>query len=422
MAAQPPGETKHYKHGTHRARSPAETLERVSPLLPQCGITRVANVTGLDRVGIPVVMVTRPNARSVAVSQGKGIDLDAAKASGVMEALESWHAERVALPLRLAAYDELANESASTVVDVRDLVRSANSAFDHHTPMLWVQARDLEDGLACWVPLETVSTDYTEPPAPGSGYFAATSNGLASGNSYAEALCHALCEVIERDAITLWNLRPERNLGPTGLDTSSVDDPVCVELLERFAAARLRVVVWETTSDIGVTTYESLVAGDADDWADPEYGSGCHPSRAVALARALTEAAQARVSFIAGSRDDIGSHLYEHEARRIRARACARQVDAHRPARRFTDAPEFATDSFAADATAILERMKAAGLDAPLAVDLTRYHDIAHVVRVVAPGLEGASDHEQGDYTPGRRAVALMPSFPGAPGRVGSNG
>jgi ribosomal protein S12 methylthiotransferase accessory factor YcaO len=30
-------------------------------LAPVMGITRVANVTGLDSVGIPVVMVCRPN-------------------------------------------------------------------------------------------------------------------------------------------------------------------------------------------------------------------------------------------------------------------------------------------------------------------------------------------------------------------------
>jgi len=82
--------TKHYRIGTHRVVSPVQTLERVEPYLAEMGITRLANVTGLDRVGIPVVMAMRPNSRSVAVSQGKGVDLDAAKASAVMESVESW--------------------------------------------------------------------------------------------------------------------------------------------------------------------------------------------------------------------------------------------------------------------------------------------------------------------------------------------
>ena len=49
-----------------------ETIQRVQGLFPVFGITRVANVTGLDHIGIPVVMVTRPNSRSISVSQGKG--------------------------------------------------------------------------------------------------------------------------------------------------------------------------------------------------------------------------------------------------------------------------------------------------------------------------------------------------------------
>ena len=75
-----------------------KTLERVTPYLPVMGITRIANVTGFDTIGIPVVMVTRPNSRSISVSQGKGFDVPSAKASGVMESIESYHAERIDLP------------------------------------------------------------------------------------------------------------------------------------------------------------------------------------------------------------------------------------------------------------------------------------------------------------------------------------
>ncbi len=69
---------KGFRDGTHRAVPPKDTVARVRRFLPVMGITRVANVTGLDTVGIPVVMVCRPNSRSISVSQGKGCDLDAA--------------------------------------------------------------------------------------------------------------------------------------------------------------------------------------------------------------------------------------------------------------------------------------------------------------------------------------------------------
>src|SRR5437667_5611836 len=99
--------TEHFHSGTHRTIAPEETLRKIRPLLPAMGITRIANITGLDCIGIPVVMVCRPNSRSLAVSQGKGLDVAAARASGVMESIESYHAERIHRPLKLTSYEEL---------------------------------------------------------------------------------------------------------------------------------------------------------------------------------------------------------------------------------------------------------------------------------------------------------------------------
>ena len=89
---------KRYTTGTHRVFAPEETLERMRPHWRKLGVTRFADVTGLDRIGIPVIMAIRPNSRSVAVSQGKGVHLAAAKASALMETVETWHAERISAP------------------------------------------------------------------------------------------------------------------------------------------------------------------------------------------------------------------------------------------------------------------------------------------------------------------------------------
>ena len=97
---------KAFTDGTHRLIPPQETIDRVRHVLPVMGITRVANVTGLDTIGIPVVMVCRPNSRSISVSQGKGCDISAAKASGLMESVESYHAEHISLPLKLGCFEE----------------------------------------------------------------------------------------------------------------------------------------------------------------------------------------------------------------------------------------------------------------------------------------------------------------------------
>ena len=48
--------------GTIRATSPEATLAKLEPLLlPVFGITRVANITGLDHINIPTYVAIRPN-------------------------------------------------------------------------------------------------------------------------------------------------------------------------------------------------------------------------------------------------------------------------------------------------------------------------------------------------------------------------
>src|SRR5258707_13775109 len=97
---------KRFWQGTHRMADPDETLARVRPHMARMGITRLGNITGLDRIGIPVAIAVRPNSRSVSVSQGKGLDLPQAMASALMEAAEGFHAEEIG-PCRHAAYRDL---------------------------------------------------------------------------------------------------------------------------------------------------------------------------------------------------------------------------------------------------------------------------------------------------------------------------
>ena len=84
---------KGYTSGAHRLINPAQTLAKIKPHLPAMGITRCANVTGLDRIGIPVYCAIRPNGADLQVSNGKGINHQAAQVSALMEGIEIFHAE-----------------------------------------------------------------------------------------------------------------------------------------------------------------------------------------------------------------------------------------------------------------------------------------------------------------------------------------
>lgn len=393
---------KRYFHGTHRTCAPEDTVARLQPLLREMGITRIANVTGLDRTGIPVVMVCRPNARSLTVSQGKGITLGAAKASGIMEALEVWHAERIVKPLKLASFEEMRGEHR--VADVANLPRARASRFTAGLPLMWIEGEDLLGGGPVWVPFELVSANYTLPLPPGSGCFQANTNGLASGNHWLEAVSHGLCEVVERDATTLWKHRPPGAQDRRMLDPDSIDDPACSGVIVQLQGADLQLRIWDTTTDVGIASFVCLLMGRDGDDADPEFGAGCHPARHIALLRALTEAGQARNTFIAGARDDYFSHLYSPAWRARRHALCRRLLASSEPPRLFSHAPTFESPSIEGDLRWMLARLRAAGIDQVVAVDLTRESIGVPVARVIVPGLEGVMDEDEGDYAPGPRA------------------
>ena len=140
--AAPELAAKSYWEGTHRAIPPAQTLQRIQPLLPIFGITRIADLTRLDRVGLPVVQCVRPNARSLSVSQGKGLDLISAKVSALMESIETFHAETIELPLRFAAYEDLCYRE--TLARVEDMVQDG-TGFDPLRRTMWIGVTDLAD-------------------------------------------------------------------------------------------------------------------------------------------------------------------------------------------------------------------------------------------------------------------------------------
>ncbi|HTA90025.1 MAG TPA: YcaO-like family protein [Polyangiaceae bacterium] len=363
-------------------------MARARALMPQLGITRVANVTGLDTIGIPVVMVCRPNSRSLAVSQGKGIDLDSAKASGLMESIELFHAERIARPVILSTLEDLLQHSAA--VDVARLPRLALGAFDHRRRLPWIAAVDLAHETTKYVPYEMVHTNYTLPLPEGSGCFVMSSNGLASGNDKTEATVHALCELIERDANCLWFECSPEERAQTRVDQGSIDDPVCCELLEAFDRAGVAVGIWETTTDIGIPSFFALVVERRHDRLRllyPTHGMGCHPVRAIALSRALTEAAQSRLTLISGSRDDVSRERYRTQ-QSATAWDQAQELLRDRSSRAFRDAPSFPE----ATQALLIERLEAVGLSEVAVVDLSDARWGIAVVRAIVPGLEPPHD------------------------------
>lgn len=384
---------KTYWSGTHRTIDPRETLDRVRPHLPAMGITRLANVTGLDTIGIPVVMAVRPNSRSLAVAQGKGIDLDAAKASAVMESVESYHAERIDLPLRLASYNEM--RARYKIADPEQLELAVGGLYHSNLPLLWVEGADWLHDEPVWVPYELVHSAYMRDPRFEAVAFRATTNGLASGNHLLEAVSHALCEVVERDEWARWEELDPAAMESTRIALETVDDPCCLDLLHRFQAAGVDVGLWDLSASTQMPVFACIAASRDGDWLPsmPDgMGAGCHPTRQVALLRALTEAAQSRLTYIAGSRDDL--RRADYAAPSPAGQGIREWIPAPVPGpRSFGATPSFDSATLEEDVEWELSRIRDRGLRQVIVVDLSMGARDWSVVRVIVPGMRMSREH-----------------------------
>jgi YcaO-like protein with predicted kinase domain len=370
--------------GPHRSKAPEATLAFLRPRLSLFGITRVGVLTGLDSIGIPVAAAYRPNSRSIAVHQGKGRTTVAAKVSAVMEAAECWHAENADLPLRLGCFDEILRHGPAAAPERLPLTGAGDAVTAR---FLWTEADDLISGTRLWVPYELVSADFTAHPPTGFGLFRQTTNGLGAGNTPIEAILHGLYEVVERDAVALWQAAPPERQARRCIDPATIDGQESRWMLAKLAAAAVAVRIWDVTTDVGLPTFLVLTC-DEDGVAgvEPEFGHACHASADLALSHALLEAAQSRVTRISGARDDYSPASFNTTARSVRDRAAGRLL-------RTTPVTAFRTRHGAetpeADLDAALAALCRCSMAQVACVDLSRTDISLPVMRVIIPGMEG---------------------------------
>jgi ribosomal protein S12 methylthiotransferase accessory factor len=395
---------KLYARSTHRVCPPAETLERILPVLHLAGITRLADVTGLDRIGIPTILAMRPNAPTLANSAGKGFSTTDAKVSAAMEGIElSCAEEEEHLPFDVveATYDELDRSGLAPPVELLPLSR--HSLFHRAARERWVLGWDLLAQRETAIPFETVTM------CPGRGAtrrplrysFQVGSNGLASGNVFLEAVCSALAELIERDALACANARSghdPRRMRIVALDTIPYDR--VRELLERLNARAISAVLFDQTGDTGVPTFEARLIDEAVPTTGVAGGYGAHLHPEVAMVRAITEAVQGRAVYIAGSRDDLT--WFEHIRMRSGRADVLRQLAQREDGIDASAIESRATGSFEGDCHALLDAIRRVGLPSAAVVDLSRPELGVAAVRVAVPGLEG--HHPWDQYAPGPRA------------------
>ena len=387
--------TKAHRANAQRVFSPEHTLERVRDRFPAIGLTRLADITGLDSLGIPVILSVRPQAGYLSVDGGKGFTGAAARASAAMECFERHAGENTPLEAFSSPYADL---DPSVQIPLEDLARSRNSLFAPQLPERWVLADDLLGGPRVAVPTVQVGLERHKHLLSSRLPFAFSSNGLNSGNTKSEALVGALYEVIERDATTCTKLAWEAGAPMRRVDLTTTTSQDVVALVERAQDVGVEIVVLDCTVDTQVPTFTAYLCDVGNPGIGLYHGYGTHLDPQVALIRAICEAAQGRLVYIAGSRDDS----FGHHRRFRRTFTKAHETLLDRPASvDLGNYPDASGATFEADGRTLLNRLQSIGIPRVLAVDMTHPDIGVDVYRVVVPGLEG---YMLEDFTPGRRA------------------
>jgi ribosomal protein S12 methylthiotransferase accessory factor len=263
------------------------------------GVTRVARVTGLDRLGVEVACAVRPGGHVLQIANGKGLSWAQARASALSEAAEMWAAERVPQEeLVYGARKDLRNAwSASDLGSAGALI--APRLWSDETRIAWRRAREMISGAEVLVPAQAVHCPPQGAPALGPALIRWSTNGMGAHPSRRAAVRHALLEALERDQLA-------RSL-PRGWTASEVRErmiaPVTLprpvrSLVTRFARSGLRAYLFDLSGTVPLAAAILVDEGPVPVTAGYACGS---------LLGALLEAAQSRLTDIHGAREDVAA-------------------------------------------------------------------------------------------------------------------
>ena len=365
-----------YFKGTHRVIAPSKTIEINQDKLKKAGITRIADITDLDRIGLPIYTAIRPTAEEGAISiyGGKGISKDHAKASAMMEGFERYSAERqdsdetiIATPNEIGRYGDYIDPKSL------NLPKNFEKKDISDINLEWSKSKDIISGNEYYIPTNAIFHPYASD-SNAESLFKSNTNGLASGNILDEAILHGMLEVIERDA---WSIFELTHKNYAQIDIESIESELILDIINKFESEGIKIKLMDFTADIKIPT----IAASADDTITKDaglltLGMGTHLDPEVAILRALTEVAQSRATQINGAREDTVRADFAREAGYEEEKIC------------LSDIENKSTSSITKDIEIVKNELIANDIEKILYVDLTRPEIDVSVVRVVIPEME----------------------------------
>jgi len=405
-------------NGTSRIKPAKETLEEVLLLAQKIGVTRLADITDMDILRVPNYSAILPGTEDyIWVYSGKGPTKTHAKVSALMESIERYSSLPSGAPRNFIqkSYDQLS--STNRVLHPEEVVEPMRFQYRNDMITDFLPGFDLFTGQEIMVPAALALFRYS-PKAPAVDPFAFHhTNGLASGNVEEEAICHALCEVIERDAMSLAELRAsaipfhflrvianalkvegypipairadkftdDPSVYPE-VDISDIEFEPIKSIANKFSKAGIPLIIKDITSAVGIPTFNA----SSIEWVTHDYGylaegHGTHPDARIALLRAITEVSQTRAANIQGARDDLRKINYGQDNTDDK-RAWQFMPSTNRI--NFSEVRTYSNEDILEDIKLLLDHLKEDGLTTAIIVNLTNPDIGIPVVRAIVPGLE----------------------------------
>lgn len=405
-------------NGTSRIRPAQDTLNKVIPISKKIGVTRLADITHMDILRIPNYSAVLPGTEDyIWVYSGKGPTKEHAMASALMESIERYSSLPSSRPRKFirSSYTELSQKHKALHPD--EIVEPVRFEYRNEMLMDWIAGYDIARREEVMVPASIALFRYNPKPPAINPFAYFHTNGLASGNVIEEAICHALCEVIERDAMSIAELRVSaipfhilrtvvHTLNSNGfpirsipadkfvddssifpeVEISKIDFEPIRNLVDKFKRTGISLMIKDITSDIGIPTFNaSSVEWITHDYGYLAEGHGTHPDARIALLRAITEVSQTRAANIQGARDDLRKIKYgddnTDDKRAWQFMPSVQKLD-------FSEVETFFNEDILDDIKLIISKLKNAGLNRVIIVDLTDPVIGIPVVRAIVPGLE----------------------------------
>lgn len=378
-----------YFKGTHRVIAPSKTIEINQDKLKKAGITRIADITDLDRIGLPIYTAIRPTAEEGAISiyGGKGISKDHAKASAMMEGFERYSAERqdsdetiIATPNEIGRYGDYIDPKSL------NLPKNFEKKDISDINLEWSKSKDIISGNEYYIPTNAIFHPYASD-SNAESLFKSNTNGLASGNILDEAILHGMLEVIERDA---WSIFELTHKNYAQIDIESIESELILDIINKFESEGIKIKLMDFTADIKIPT----IAASADDTITKDaglltLGMGTHLDPEVAILRALTEVAQSRATQINGAREDTVRADFAREAGYERMKRINKYYFKDEEEKIcLSDIENKSTSSITKDIEIVKNELIANDIEKILYVNLTRPEIDVSVVRVVIPEME----------------------------------